>query len=136
MAVDKPTQYTATMAKPPRIDGVKTKPLRVIPDERGWLMEILRADDAELFTKFGQTYVSATYPGGRQGLALPPPAGRSLRLRRGHGEAGARRHASGLADQRRDQRVLHRHAEPDAGAGAEPRLSRLEVHQHRDRRSS
>ena len=26
-------------------------------------MEILRADDAELFTKFGQVYVSATYPG-------------------------------------------------------------------------
>jgi dTDP-4-dehydrorhamnose 3,5-epimerase len=44
------------------IEGVKTRPLRVIPDERGWLMEILRADD-ELFTKFGQVYVSATYPG-------------------------------------------------------------------------
>ena len=27
------------------IDGVKTKNLRVIPDERGWLMEILRNDD-------------------------------------------------------------------------------------------
>ena len=63
MAVDKPTQYAATVARPPRIHGVKTKPLRLIPDERGWLMEILRADDAELFTKFGQTYVSATYPG-------------------------------------------------------------------------
>ena len=44
------------------IDGVKTKMLRQIPDERGWLMEILRADD-ELFTKFGQVYVSGTYPG-------------------------------------------------------------------------
>jgi dTDP-4-dehydrorhamnose 3,5-epimerase len=63
MAVDKPTQYSTTLAKPPRIDGVKTKALRVIPDERGWLMEIQRADDAELFTKFGQTYASATYPG-------------------------------------------------------------------------
>jgi dTDP-4-dehydrorhamnose 3,5-epimerase len=63
MAVDKPTQYSATLATPPRIHGVKTKPLRVIADERGWLMEILRADDAELFTKFGQTYASATYPG-------------------------------------------------------------------------
>ncbi len=50
-------------ARSPRIEGVKTKTLRVIPDERGWLMEILRADDAELFTKFGQVYVSATYPG-------------------------------------------------------------------------
>jgi len=45
-----------------RIAGVQTKTLRVIPDERGWLMEILRADD-ELFAKFGQVYVSATYPG-------------------------------------------------------------------------
>jgi dTDP-4-dehydrorhamnose 3,5-epimerase len=45
------------------IDGVKVKPLRVVADERGWLMEILRADDAALFTRFGQVYVSATYPG-------------------------------------------------------------------------
>ena len=44
------------------IDGVRTKPLRQIPDERGWLMEILRVDDA-LFEKFGQVYVSGTYPG-------------------------------------------------------------------------
>jgi dTDP-4-dehydrorhamnose 3,5-epimerase len=46
-----------------RIDGVKTKPMRLIPDERGWLMEILRVDETELFTRFGQVYVSATYPG-------------------------------------------------------------------------
>jgi dTDP-4-dehydrorhamnose 3,5-epimerase len=58
-----PAAYTATVAKPPRIHGVKTKALRLVPDERGWLMEILRADDADLFTKFGQVYVSATYPG-------------------------------------------------------------------------
>jgi dTDP-4-dehydrorhamnose 3,5-epimerase len=52
----------ATASRVP-IHDVKTKKLRVIPDERGWLMEILRADENELFTKFGQTYVSATYPG-------------------------------------------------------------------------
>ena len=46
-----------------RIEGVKLKPLRLIPDERGWLMEVLRADDGDLFTKFGQVYVSGTYPG-------------------------------------------------------------------------
>jgi dTDP-4-dehydrorhamnose 3,5-epimerase len=45
------------------IAGVKVKPLRVIPDERGWLMEVLRADDTEVFRKFGQVYLSATYPG-------------------------------------------------------------------------
>ena len=44
------------------IEGVKTKKLRVIPDERGWLMEILRSDD-ELFDKFGQVYVTTAYPG-------------------------------------------------------------------------
>ena len=43
------------------IDGVKTKKLRVIPDERGRLMEILRADD-DLFSKFGQVYMTTTYP--------------------------------------------------------------------------
>jgi dTDP-4-dehydrorhamnose 3,5-epimerase len=57
----KPASYVA--AKQPRIHGVKTKPLRMIPDERGFLLEILRSDDRELFTKFGQVYVSATYPG-------------------------------------------------------------------------
>lgn len=45
------------------IDGVKTKKLRVIPDDRGWLTEILRADEEDLFRGFGQVYVSATYPG-------------------------------------------------------------------------
>ncbi|RPJ80275.1 MAG: dTDP-4-dehydrorhamnose 3,5-epimerase [Acidobacteria bacterium] len=45
------------------IEGVKTRALKVVPDERGWLMEILRSDDEEFFSKFGQVYVSATYPG-------------------------------------------------------------------------
>jgi len=44
------------------IDGVKTKKLRVIPDDRGRLMEILRADD-EVFIKFGQVYATTVYPG-------------------------------------------------------------------------
>ena len=52
----------ATASRVP-IHDVKTKKLKVTPDERGWLMEILRADDEELFSKFGQVYVSATYPG-------------------------------------------------------------------------
>ena len=43
------------------IDGVETKRLRVIPDERGRLMEILRNDDS-VFTKFGQVYMTTTYP--------------------------------------------------------------------------
>jgi dTDP-4-dehydrorhamnose 3,5-epimerase len=44
------------------IDGVATKKLRVIPDERGRLMEILRSDD-ELFSRFGQVYMTTVYPG-------------------------------------------------------------------------
>ena len=44
------------------IHGVKIKVLKVIPDERGWLMEILRRDD-ELFREFGQVYVTSAYPG-------------------------------------------------------------------------
>ena len=44
------------------IDGVLVKLLRLIPDERGYLMEMLRDDDP-FFERFGQCYVSATYPG-------------------------------------------------------------------------
>ncbi len=58
----KPTEYVSTASRV-RIHGVKTKALRLIPDERGFLMEMLRVDDQDLFTKFGQVYVSATYPG-------------------------------------------------------------------------
>lgn len=57
-----PTSYPPTTGKALVIEGVKTKMLRLIPDERGWLMEVLRNDE-ELFQKFGQVYVSATYPG-------------------------------------------------------------------------
>lgn len=43
------------------IKDVKIKKLRIIPDERGILMEILRSDD-ELFERFGQVYVTTAYP--------------------------------------------------------------------------
>ncbi|MFC1577223.1 dTDP-4-dehydrorhamnose 3,5-epimerase family protein [Candidatus Omnitrophota bacterium] len=44
------------------IDGVKVKKLRIIPDDRGRLMEILRCDE-DLFIKFGQVYMTTAYPG-------------------------------------------------------------------------
>jgi dTDP-4-dehydrorhamnose 3,5-epimerase len=44
------------------IDGVKVVKLKVIPDERGRLMEMLRSDEPE-FIKFGQVYVTTAYPG-------------------------------------------------------------------------
>jgi len=44
------------------ISGIRVKQLKVIPDERGKLMEILRSDD-EIFQKFGQVYMTTAYPG-------------------------------------------------------------------------
>ena len=44
------------------IDGVITKELKLISDERGWLMEIFRSDWKE-FEKFGQVYLTTAYPG-------------------------------------------------------------------------
>lgn len=43
------------------IQDVRIKPLRFIPDERGRLMEIMRDDD-DIFEKFGQIYLTTTYP--------------------------------------------------------------------------
>jgi len=44
------------------IKGVKVKNLKVIPDYRGRLMEILRNDD-NLFIQFGQVYMTTVLPG-------------------------------------------------------------------------
>lgn len=43
------------------IQGVHVKTLKVIADERGRLMEILRCDD-ECFERFGQMYMTTNYP--------------------------------------------------------------------------
>jgi dTDP-4-dehydrorhamnose 3,5-epimerase len=44
------------------IDGVQARRAKVMPDERGRLGEIFRADDP-WFEKFGQVYFTTTYPG-------------------------------------------------------------------------
>ncbi|MBM3324889.1 MAG: dTDP-4-dehydrorhamnose 3,5-epimerase [Calditrichaeota bacterium] len=44
------------------ISGVFEHDLRLIPDERGRLMEIFRSD-WPFFKKFGQVYVTTNYPG-------------------------------------------------------------------------
>ncbi|MFA6221911.1 MAG: dTDP-4-dehydrorhamnose 3,5-epimerase family protein [Desulfomonilaceae bacterium] len=44
------------------IKGVVIQPLKVVPDERGRLMEIMRNDDP-FFSGFGQVYLSTVYPG-------------------------------------------------------------------------
>jgi dTDP-4-dehydrorhamnose 3,5-epimerase len=43
------------------IDGVSIKPLRRIPDERGYIMHMLRSNDPE-FQQFGEIYFSTIYP--------------------------------------------------------------------------
>lgn len=44
------------------IEGVKVKDLKVVPDDRGMVMEMLRSDDED-FQKFGQCYMTMVYPG-------------------------------------------------------------------------
>jgi dTDP-4-dehydrorhamnose 3,5-epimerase len=44
------------------IEGVQIIPLKQIPDERGKIMHMLRADDPH-FEKFGEIYFSVVYPG-------------------------------------------------------------------------
>jgi dTDP-4-dehydrorhamnose 3,5-epimerase len=44
------------------IQGVVVKKLKIIPDDRGRLMEILRNDD-ETFKSFGQVYMTTAFPG-------------------------------------------------------------------------
>ena len=51
------------------ISGVVVKPLRRIPDERGFIMHMLRADDPD-FERFGEIYFSTAYPGVIKGWHL------------------------------------------------------------------
>ncbi len=44
------------------IAGVVVKPLKLIPDDRGFLMEMLRADDP-IFEWFGQVYITGCKEG-------------------------------------------------------------------------
>jgi dTDP-4-dehydrorhamnose 3,5-epimerase len=44
------------------IEGVVARAQRLIPDDRGFLMEMLRSDWPE-FKRFGQAYMTACYPG-------------------------------------------------------------------------
>ncbi|MFA5022233.1 MAG: dTDP-4-dehydrorhamnose 3,5-epimerase family protein [Patescibacteria group bacterium] len=48
------------------IDGVKIKELKVLNDDRGFLMEMVRNDD-EIFEKFGQAYMTGVKRGVAKG---------------------------------------------------------------------
>jgi dTDP-4-dehydrorhamnose 3,5-epimerase len=50
------------MASSPAIDGLLRIPLRRIPDERGTIMHMLRADDPH-FLQFGEMYFTSVYEG-------------------------------------------------------------------------
>ncbi len=51
------------------IDGVVVSPRRVIPDDRGKVMHVLKSTDPE-FERFGETYFSVVYPGVVKGWHL------------------------------------------------------------------
>jgi dTDP-4-dehydrorhamnose 3,5-epimerase len=51
------------------IDGVVISPRRVIPDDRGKVMHVLKATDPE-FERFGEVYFSQVYPGVVKGWHL------------------------------------------------------------------
>lgn len=44
------------------IHGVRIKKLKLLPDDRGFLMEMLRCDD-DIFEKFGQVYITGCVKG-------------------------------------------------------------------------
>jgi dTDP-4-dehydrorhamnose 3,5-epimerase len=50
------------MSNATAIDGVRVTPLRRIPDERGTIYHMLRADDPH-FEQFGEIYFTSIYPG-------------------------------------------------------------------------
>ena len=56
----KPDPHVAQRA--PRIEGVVTRVLKPLPDERGRLMEIMRTDWPE-FMRFAHAYMTTAYPG-------------------------------------------------------------------------
>ena len=110
------------------IDGVMVKKLKVIPDERGRLMECLRSDD-ELFVRFGQFYMTTTFPGVVKGWHLHDAQWDNivcvkgmikLVLFDGRGAEGdaAAPGFDRVADGRADRRVLPRRAQPAARARA------------------
>ena len=51
------------------IDGVVVSPRRIIPDDRGQVLHVLKATDPE-FEKFGEVYFSTVFPGVVKGWHL------------------------------------------------------------------
>ena len=101
------------------IQGVMTKKLKVIPDERGHLMEILRSDD-ELFDKFGQVYVTTAYPGVVKGWHYHKKQTDHFAVVKG-----------GFFHPGRDKRILLGRTESASGQDTAAGAPRLQVHKLR-----
>ena len=115
----------------PRSTASRPSRCALMPDERGWLMEILRADEPSCSRSSARsTSRRRIRASSRRGTTTSKQVD-NFACVAGMVKLVLIDTRDGLADQRRGQRVLPRRAEPDAGAGAEPRLSRLEVHQRR-----
>lgn len=56
------TQTEKKKSDSAQIDGVVIKPLQIIPDDRGFVLHMLRRDDPH-FDQFGEIYFSIVYPG-------------------------------------------------------------------------
>jgi len=65
------------------IEGVRVIPLRQIPDERGKIMHMLRADEPH-FQQFGEIYFSQVYPGVIKGWHLHKRMGLNYAVPIGH----------------------------------------------------
>ena len=90
-----------------------------------------RADESELFTKFGQVYVSATYPGVVKAWHYHKVQVDNFACIAGMVKLVLVDTRDGSPTKGAVNEFFIGDAEPDAGAGPEPRLSRVEVHQHR-----
>jgi dTDP-4-dehydrorhamnose 3,5-epimerase len=69
------------------IEGVAVKRLNRLTDERGFLMEMLRADDS-IFHKFGQVYVTVCNPGYVKGWHLHRKQTDNFVVVKGNGRVG------------------------------------------------
>ena len=79
------------------IDGVVVRELKLIPDKRGWLTELLRSD-WELFERFGHVYLTTVYPDVVKAWHYPQEANRQHDLHQRNAEARPPRLAKGFPD--------------------------------------
>ncbi len=98
------------------IHGVTVKKLQIHCDERGRLMEMIRADDRELKQlKFGQVYMTTAYPGVTKAWHYHKKQTDHFVCVRGMMKVVL-------------FRIFHRRAQPASHRNPQPRLSRLQMY--------